>query len=135
MKFSAIVLAAALATTAHAAALPDEPAGVITRNNAQPEPEPVHEEFENTELDERGLQKTWLYTSCGRQIYGSGNRGCSQAPCRAGGKISWDRAWLASCTIRLYSDSSCGRQVGIASKDWPNHTLSQNIQAFAVKDC
>lgn len=76
----------------------------------------------------------WIFSSCGSQFDGKGNKKCTQSPCNAGGKIKWTRAIGSSCTVRVYSDSSCKNQVGIASRNW-DHNLSRKIQAFKVGDC
>ncbi|CAO3637814.1 unnamed protein product [Cunninghamella blakesleeana] len=65
----------------------------------------------------------WIFSSCGIQTDGRSNKGCTQAPCNAGGKIKWSRGFGSSCTVRLYSDRACKKQVGIASKNW-DHNLS-----------
>jgi hypothetical protein len=82
------------------------------------------------------MANAWIFTSCSEQWDGDEkNRGCTKAACKTGSKIDWEADWGSDCVLRLYSDSSCSNQIGIASDDWNDHTLNQGMGSFRVSSC
>jgi hypothetical protein len=81
------------------------------------------------------VTNAWIFTSCSRQWDGEHNKGCAKAACKAGTKIDWENQWFSDCTLRLYSDDSCTKQIGIASDDWNDHKLSKSMGSFRVSGC
>jgi hypothetical protein len=79
----------------------------------------------------------WIFNACGQQFDGDDNHGCIAKPCGKGSAVDWDRGikFIDSCTVRIYSDSTCKNQIGIASDDWENHILTQDMGSFNVDNC
>ncbi|KAJ5480388.1 hypothetical protein N7530_005897 [Penicillium desertorum] len=78
------------------------------------------------------MANAWIFTTCSGQWDGENNKGCTKSSCKAGDTIDWEATWGSDCVLRVYSDSSCGNQIGIASDDWNDHQLSKSMGSFRV---
>jgi hypothetical protein len=81
------------------------------------------------------LTNAWIFQTCAGQADSTENRGCSQAACGTGTTIDWSNpTWIKYCVLRLYKNSDCTGQIGIATEDW-KHTLAQPMAAWDVQGC
>ncbi|KAJ5551350.1 hypothetical protein N7535_000699 [Penicillium sp. DV-2018c] len=78
------------------------------------------------------MANAWIFTTCGSQWDGENGKKCTKAPCKKGTKIDWENNWFSDCVLRVYSDSKCSSQIGIASDDWNDHKLSKSMGSFKV---
>lgn len=76
----------------------------------------------------------WTLTLGGKVWNGGNNRGCTSSPTSAGQQLDWSNAWYSDCCVHLYSDGSCGSQVGYSCNDWKKK-LSQYVGSFKVDSC
>lgn len=81
------------------------------------------------------MANAWIFSTCSGQWDGKGNKDCTKSACKKGDKFDWENQWGSKCVIRIYSDASCSNQIGIASNDWNDHTLSRGMGSFAVSSC
>ena len=81
------------------------------------------------------MANAWIFSTTAGQWDGEGNRRCTKASSRAGEIIDWENEWFSDCTLRVYSDSECHTQIGIASDDWNDHELSTAMGSFKVSSC
>lgn len=81
------------------------------------------------------MANAWIFQTCAGLADSTENRGCSPAACGTGTTIDWSNpTWIKYCVLRLYSDSACTHQIGIATEDW-QHTLAQPMAAWDVQGC
>ncbi|CAP92456.1 hypothetical protein PCH_Pc13g13870 [Penicillium rubens Wisconsin 54-1255] len=73
------------------------------------------------------MANAWIFTTCSGQWDGENNKGCTKSSCKGGDTIDWEATWGSDCVLRVYSDSSCSNQIGIASDDWNDHQLSRSM--------
>lgn len=81
------------------------------------------------------MANAWIFSTCSGQWDSEGNRDCTKSSCGTGSNIDWENEWGSNCVIRIYSDGTCGNQIGIASNDWNDHTLSKGMGSFKVTSC
>lgn len=81
------------------------------------------------------MANAWIFSTTAGQWDGENNRRCTKASSSAGDMIDWENEWGSDCTLRVYSDSKCLTQIGIASDDWNDHELSAAMGSFKVSSC
>lgn len=81
------------------------------------------------------MANAWIFSTTAGQWDGENNRSCTKASSNAGEIIDWENEWGSDCTLRVYSDSKCRRQIGNASDDWNDHQLSTSMGSFKVSSC
>jgi uncharacterized protein YciU (UPF0263 family) len=81
------------------------------------------------------MANAWIFSTTAGQWDGENNRRCTKASSGAGEIIDWENEWGSDCTLRVYSDSKCRTQIGIASDDWNDHELSTWMGSFKVSSC
>ncbi|KAJ5692039.1 hypothetical protein N7462_001462 [Penicillium macrosclerotiorum] len=81
------------------------------------------------------MANAWIFSTPAGQWDSDDNRSCTKAAVKAGGTIDWNNGLFSDCTLRVYSDSSCKDQIGIASDDWSDHQLSRSMGSFQVSSC
>jgi hypothetical protein len=81
------------------------------------------------------MANAWIFSTTAGQWDGENNRRCTKASSSAGEVIDWENEWGSDCTLRVYSDSKCRTQIGIASDDWNDHELSAAMGSFKVSSC
>lgn len=81
------------------------------------------------------MANAWIFSTTAGQWDSEDNRSCTEAACSAGSTIDWENEWGSDCTLRVYSDSKCQTQIGIASDDWNDHQLSTAMGSFQVSSC
>ncbi|KAJ5392402.1 hypothetical protein N7509_007892 [Penicillium cosmopolitanum] len=75
------------------------------------------------------MTNAWIFTTKNGQWDGTKSKACTKAPNKKGTTYDWSSR---GCTIRIFSDSKCDNQIGIADRDWKNHELSRDMGAFKV---
>ncbi|KAK4861680.1 hypothetical protein LT330_003715 [Penicillium expansum] len=81
------------------------------------------------------VANAWIFTTCSGQWDGEDNKGCTKSSCMGGDTIDWENNLWSDCVLRVYSDGSCSNQIGIASDDWNDHSLSKGMGSFCVSSC
>ncbi|KAF4769598.1 hypothetical protein N7455_006237 [Penicillium solitum] len=81
------------------------------------------------------MANAWIFTTCSGQWDGEENKGCTKSACKGGDTVDWENNLWSDCVLRVYSDSSCSNQIGIASDDWNDHSLSKGMGSFRVSSC
>lgn len=81
------------------------------------------------------MANAWIFSTPAGQWDSEDNLSCTAAAASAGQTIDWENQWFSDCTLRVYSDSSCQTQIGIASDDWNDHQLSTSMGSFQVSSC
>ncbi|CAI7666182.1 unnamed protein product [Penicillium manginii] len=75
------------------------------------------------------MTNAWIFTTNNGQWDGTKSKGCTKAAAKKGTNFDWTSR---GCTIRIYSDSKCSNQIGIADRDWKKHELSRDMGAFKL---